>query len=159
MSEIRTALSNAMKDAMRAHEELKLQTVRMIMAKIKEQDIEARAKGNMDGIAEGDVLSLMQGMIKQRQESAKMYREGNRLELAVKEDEEIKIIEAFLPAQMSDEEVAGVVATLISSVGAAGIKDMGKVMAELRAKYAGPTRHGQGRSRGQTKAGRVILIP
>ncbi|MBP9050299.1 MAG: GatB/YqeY domain-containing protein [Alphaproteobacteria bacterium] len=137
MSEIRTALSNAMKDAMRAHEELKLQTVRMVMAKIKEQDIEARAKGNMDGIAEGDVLSLMQGMIKQRQESAKMYREGNRLELAVKEDEEIKIIEAFLPAQMSDEEVAGVVATLISSVGAAGIKDMGKVMAELRAKYAG----------------------
>ncbi len=137
MSEIRTALSNAMKDAMKAHEELKLQTVRMIMAKIKEQDIEARAKGNMDGIAEGDVLSLMQGMIKQRQESAKMYREGNRLELAVKEDEEIKIIEAFLPAQMSDEEVAGVVATLISSVGAAGIKDMGKVMAELKAKYAG----------------------
>lgn len=137
MSEIRTALSNAMKDAMRAHEELKLQTVRMVMAKIKEQDIEARAKGNMDGIAEGDVLSLMQGMIKQRQESAKMYREGNRLELAVKEDEEIKIIEAFLPAQMSDEEVAGVVATLISSVGASGIKDMGKVMAELRAKYAG----------------------
>ena len=137
MSEIRTALSNAMKDAMRAHEELKLQTVRMVMAKIKEQDIEARAKGNMDGIAEGDVLSLMQGMIKQRQESAKMYREGNRLELAVKEDEEIKIIEAFLPAQMSDEEVAGVVATLISSVGTSGIKDMGKVMAELRAKYAG----------------------
>ncbi len=137
MSEIRTALSNAMKDAMRAHEELKLQTVRMVMAKIKEQDIEARAKGNMDGIAEGDVLSLMQGMIKQRQESAKMYREGNRLELAAKEDEEIKIIEAFLPAQMSDEEVAGVVATLISSVGAAGIKDMGKVMAELKAKYAG----------------------
>lgn len=137
MSEIRTALSNAMKDAMRAHEELKLQTVRMIMAKIKEQDIEARAKGNMDGIAEGDILSLMQGMIKQRQESAKMYREGNRLELAAKEDEEIKIIEAFLPAQMSDEEVAGVVATLISSVGAAGIKDMGKVMAELKAKYAG----------------------
>lgn len=137
MSEIRTALSNAMKDAMKAHEELKLQTVRMVMAKIKEQDIEARAKGNMDGIAEGDVLSLMQGMIKQRQESAKMYREGNRLELAAKEDEEIKIIEAFLPAQMSDEEVAGVVATLISSVGAAGIKDMGKVMAELKAKYAG----------------------
>jgi uncharacterized protein YqeY len=137
MSEIRTALSNAMKDAMRAHEELKLQTVRMIMAKIKEQDIEARAKGNMDGIAEGDILSLMQGMIKQRQESAKMYREGNRLELAAKEDEEIKIIETFLPAQMSDEEVAGVVATLISSVGAAGIKDMGKVMAELKAKYAG----------------------
>lgn len=137
MSEIRTALSNAMKDAMKAHEELKLQTVRMVMAKIKEQDIEARAKGNMDGIAEGDILSLMQGMIKQRQESAKMYREGNRLELAVKEDEEIKIIEAFLPAQMSDEEVAGVVATLISSVGAAGIKDMGKVMAELKAKYAG----------------------
>ncbi|MBL8638314.1 MAG: GatB/YqeY domain-containing protein [Alphaproteobacteria bacterium] len=137
MSEIRTALSNAMKDAMKAHEELKLQTVRMVMAKIKEQDIEARAKGNMDGIAEGDILSLMQGMIKQRQESAKMYREGNRLELAVKEDEEIKIIEAFLPTQMSDEEVAGVVATLISSVGAAGIKDMGKVMAELKAKYAG----------------------
>lgn len=137
MSEIRAALMASMKEAMKAHEDVRLQTIRMALAKIKEQDIEARAKGNQDGIADGDILSLLQGMVKQRQESAKMYREGNRLDLAVKEDEEIKIIETFLPAQMSDEEVEGVVATLISSVGAAGIKDMGKVMAELKAKYAG----------------------
>lgn len=137
MSEKRTELTNAMKDAMRAKEELTLNTVRMIISKMKEQDIEARAKGNMDGIGDGEILSLMQGMIKQRQESAKVYREGGRPELAAKEDAEIVVIEKFLPAQLSETEVENAVAGLITATGASGIKDMGKVMAELKAQYAG----------------------
>ena len=137
MSEIRTTLTNSMKDAMRAKDELTLNTVRMIISKMKAEDIEARPKGNMDGISDGDILSLMQNMIKQRQESAKMYREGGRPELADKEDAEISVIEKFLPIQMSDAEVEAAVAVLIASVGASGIKDMGKVMAELKTKYAG----------------------
>lgn len=137
MSEKRTELTNAMKDAMRAKDELALNTIRMIISKAKAEDIEARAKGNMDGIGDGEVLSLMQGMIKQRQESAKMYRDGGRPELADKEDAEIKVIERFLPAQMSDDDMAAAIAAVITASGASSIKDMGKVMAEVKAKYAG----------------------
>lgn len=137
MSEIRATLTNSMKDAMRAKDELTLNTIRMIISKMKAEDIEARPKGNMDGISDGEILSLMQNMIKQRQESSKMYRDGGRPELADKEDAEIKIIEKFLPAQMSDADVENAVSGLIASVGASGIKDMGKVMAELKSKYAG----------------------
>ena len=137
MSEKRTELSNSMKDAMKSRDELTLNTIRMVIAKMKDQDIEARSKGNPDGITDGELLSLMQNMIKQRQESAKMYRDGNRPELAEKEDNEIKVIERFLPKQLSDEDVQKVVENLIASTGAASIKDMGKVMAELKANYAG----------------------
>jgi uncharacterized protein YqeY len=137
MSEKRTELNNSLKEAMKARDELRMNTIRMIIAKMKEHDIEARAKGNADGIGDGEILSIMQGMVKQRQESAKVYREGHRPELADKEDAEIKIIEGFLPKQLSDEEVSGAVAGIISATGAAGIKDMGKVMAELKTKYAG----------------------
>lgn len=137
MSEIRTTLTNAMKDAMRAKDELVLNTVRMIISKMKAEDIEARPKGNMDGISDGEILSLMQNMVKQRQESAKMYRDGGRPELAEKEEAEISVIEKFLPAQMSEAEVEAAVAGLIAATGAVGIKDMGKVMAELKTKYAG----------------------
>lgn len=137
MVETRAVLTAAMKEAMKAHEDTKLQTVRMALAKIKEQDIEARAQGNPNGIAEGQVLSLIQGMVKQRQDSARLYREGGRPELADKEDEEIGTLETFLPAQLSEEETAGVIVQLISLVGATEPRDMGKVMAELKTKYAG----------------------
>ncbi|MDD3020549.1 MAG: GatB/YqeY domain-containing protein [Alphaproteobacteria bacterium] len=133
----RAELSSALKEAMKAKDEQTLGTVRMIISKMKEQDIEARVKGNMDGIEDGQILSLMQGMIKQRQESAKMYQEGGRPELAEKEEAEIVIIEKFLPAQMSDDDIAATIVDLIASTGAASIKDMGKVMGELKAKYAG----------------------
>ena len=137
MSEKRTELTNALKEAMKAKDELVMNTIRMVIAKMKEQDIEARAKGNMDGISDGEILSLMQNMIKQRQESAKMFRDGGRPELAEKEDNEIKVIEKFLPAQLSDEEMQKVVEQLVAATGATSIRDMGKVMAELKAKYAG----------------------
>ncbi|HRK98722.1 MAG: GatB/YqeY domain-containing protein [Alphaproteobacteria bacterium] len=137
MSEKRTELSTALKEAMKAKDEKTLGTVRMIISKMKEQDIEARVKGNMEGIDDGQILSLMQGMIKQRQESAKMYIDGARPELAAKENEEIAIIEKFLPAQMSDDDIAAAIIGLIASTEATSIKDMGKVMGELKAKYAG----------------------
>jgi len=137
MSEKRTELTNALKEAMKAKDELVMNTIRMVIAKMKEQDIEARAKGNMDGISDGEILSLMQNMIKQRQESAKMFRDGGRPELAEKEDNEIKVIDKFLPAQLSDEDVQKVVDQLVAATGATSIRDMGKVMAELKAKYAG----------------------
>lgn len=137
MTEKRTEITNAMKEAMKARDETRLSTTRLILSKMKEQDIEARTKGNMDGIGDSEILSMMQGMIKQRQESAKIYREGNRAELAEKEEAEIKVIESFLPAQLSDSDVDKIVGELVEKSGATSIKDMGKVMAELKAHYAG----------------------
>jgi len=133
----RAELNASLKEAMKAKDEMTLNTVRMVISKMKEQDIEARVKGNMDGIDDSQILSLMQGMIKQRQESAKMYKDGGRPELAEKEEAEITIIEKFLPAQLSEEEIAGVIVDLIAATGANSIKDMGKIMGELKAKYAG----------------------
>ena len=137
MSEKRTELTNSMKEAMKAKDQLTLDTVRMVLAKIKDQDIAARSSGNQDGISDGDIASLMQNMIKQRQESAKMYRDGNRPELAEKEDNEISVIEKYLPKQLSDAEIQSVVEQIVASTGASSIKDMGKVMGELKANYAG----------------------
>lgn len=137
MSEKRTELTNSMKEAMKAKDQLTLDTVRMVLAKIKDQDIAARSTGNQDGISDGEIASLMQNMIKQRQESAKMYRDGNRPELAAKEDSEISVIEKYLPKQLSDAEIQSVVEKIVASTGATSIKDMGKVMGELKANYAG----------------------
>lgn len=148
MSEKRTQLTNSMKEAMKAKDELTLGTVRMVLAKIKDQDIAARSTGNQDGISDGDIASLMLNMIKQRQESSKMYRDGKRPELADKEDSEIKVIEGFLPKQLSDAEIQSVVEKIIAATGAASIKDMGKVMGELKTNYAGQLDMG--------KAGAVI---
>ena len=144
----RAEISTAMKEAMKAKDEMTLATTRLILAKMKELDIEDRAKGNADGIGDAQILSMMQGMIKQRVESAKVYREGNRPELAEKEEAEIKAIETFLPKQLSDAEIETVVGEIVTKTGATSVKDMGKVMAELKANYAGQLDMG--------KAGAVI---
>lgn len=133
---LRDAVSNAIKEAMKNHEAEKLSTARMILAGIKEKDVDARGKGK-ECAAEADLMSMMQTMIKQRQESAKMYRDGNRPELAEKEETEIKIIQEFLPKQMDDAEVDAAIASVISEINASSMKDMGAVMAKLREKYAG----------------------
>jgi hypothetical protein len=104
---------------------------------MKDKDINSRTDGRNDGIDESTLLSMLQSMIKQRLESAKIFRENNRPELAEKEEAEIKVIEEFLPQQLSDDDVAKVIGDIIAATGAAGIKDMGKVMGELKAKYAG----------------------
>ena len=134
---LRTRLNEALKQAMLAKNQRAVSTVRLILAALKDRDIAARSRGVTDGIDEAEILSMLQTMIKQRGESIKLYEQGGRLELAEQEREEIAVIESFLPKQMSDEEVAAAVKAVVEEIGATCIKDMGKVMAELKARYAG----------------------
>ena len=108
----------------------------MVNSTIKNADIEARGQGKPP-LADGDLLGVLQKMIKQRQESVELYEKGNREELAAQERAEIAVISAYLPKQMSDDDVKAAVAAVISETGASGIKDMGKVIGALKAKYAG----------------------
>lgn len=132
---IRDDINNALKEAMKAKNERTVSTLRMVNAALKNADIEARTTGKPLGDAE--VLSLLQKMIKQRQESVELYKKGDRPELVKQEEEEIAVISAYLPKQMSDAEVAAAIDAAIAETGAAGMKDMGKVIAVLRGKYAG----------------------
>ena len=134
---LRQRLNDALKDALKSKDQPGVSTVRLILAALKDRDIAARSKGNMDGISEDEILGLMQGMIKQRQESIGLYEKGGRLELAEQEKSEIAVIERFLPKQMSDVEIIAVVKDAIAETGAQGIKDMGKVMAALKGRHAG----------------------
>lgn len=134
---IREQIKAKLIEAMKAKDEKTTGTLRLINAAIKDKDIDARSKGNMDGIDDSGVMSLLQSMIKQRRESIDMYVKGGRSDLAVGEQAEIDVIQSFLPKQMSDEEVMAAIRALIAEVGATSIKDMGKVMGALKAKYAG----------------------
>ena len=133
---LRDDLQNALKEAMKEKNMPVVGAVRMIIAGMKEKDVEARGKGK-ERAEDTELLAMMQTMIKQRNESVKIYLEGNRPELAEKEKAEIEVIESFLPKQLTDEEILNVVKETITAIGAASVKDMGKVMAELKAKYAG----------------------
>src|ERR1700744_1471440 len=133
---LRDDINNAVKEAMKAKEERKLSTLRMVNSTIKNADIEARGQGKPP-LSDADLLSVFQKMIKQRQESVELYDKGGRAELAAQEREEIAIISAYLPKQMSDADVTAAIKAAIASTGAAGMKDMGKVIAELKAKYTG----------------------
>ena len=133
----REEFSSALKEAMKNKDQVTLSTVRLIQAALKERDINARGAGNPDGISEPEILSMLQSMVKQRQESARTYRDANRPELAEREEAEIKVIESFLPKQMGEAEVAQAVESVIKEIGAADIKDMGKVMNALKERYAG----------------------
>ena len=134
---LRDAFSERLKQAMRAKDTRAVSTVRLILAGLKERDVDARGSGNQEGIPEPEILRLLQGMVKQRRESIELYRKGNRPELAQQEEEEIVVIESFLPKQMSEDEIAGAAKAAIAEAGAAGIKDMGKVMSLLRERHAG----------------------
>jgi len=134
---LREKLSDAMKDAMRARDTAGLGTIRLILAKIKEADIAARTETSRDGVPEDRILSILQGMIKQRNESIALYTKGNRPELADKEKAEIAVIERFLPQQMDAAAVETAVRAAVAESGAKSVKDMGAVMAALKAKYAG----------------------
>lgn len=136
MSALRPRLIDDMKTAMKAGEQARLETIRLIIAKMKEADINGRA-GGKDAATDSELLSMMQGMIKQGQESAKIFRDNNRPELADKEEAEIKVIEGYMPTQLSDDAAAQAIAAVIVATGAIGVKDMGKVMAEVKAKFAG----------------------
>ncbi len=134
---LRDKLNEAMKDAMRARDTAALGTIRLILAKLKEVDIAARTEANREGVADDRILSMLQGMIKQRNESVALYEKGNRADLADKEKAEIAVIERFLPQQMDEAAVEAAIREAIAATGAASIKDMGKVVGQLKAKYAG----------------------
>jgi uncharacterized protein YqeY len=132
---IRDDINKALTEAQKAKNERTVSTLRMVNSTLKNADIEARTTGKPLGDAE--VLSILQKMIKQRQESVEMYKKGARPDLVKQEEEEIAIISVYLPKQMSDADVTAAIAAAITETGAAGMKDMGKVIASLRAKYAG----------------------
>ncbi len=133
---LREDLQKALKESMLNKDMDTVSAVRLIIAGMKEKDVDARGKGLKEA-SEADLLSMMQGMIKQRNDSIKMYVEGNREDLAAKERKEISVIERFLPKQMSDAEIETAIKAIIAETGAASMKDMGKVMGALKAKYAG----------------------
>lgn len=133
---IRETLSSAMKEAMKAKDTRRLSTVRMVQAAVKDRDIANRGAGKEE-TSEDEILQILQKLVKQREESAKIYEEAGRNELATQEREEIDVLKTFMPEQLSDEKVAEIVAAIVTETGAAGMKDMGKVMAILRERYAG----------------------
>ncbi len=134
---LREKLNDALKEAMRARDMAAVGAVRLILAKLKEVDIAARTEASREGVADDRILSMLQGMIKQRNESVALYEKGGRPELAEKEKAEIAVIERFLPKQMDETAVEAAVREAVAASGAKSIKDMGGVMAALKAKYAG----------------------
>jgi uncharacterized protein len=136
MPEMRATITEDVKTAMKAGEKDKLSTLRMMQAAIKDRDIANRGTGK-DAASDDELLQLFTKMVKQREESAAIYDTGGRPELAAKERQEIGFIHAYMPKQLSDDETKAAIAEIIAETGAASIKDMGKVMAELRGKYSG----------------------
>ncbi len=134
---LREILSQSLKDAMKAKEVRRISTLRLILAALKDRDIASRTRADGAGVAEEEILQMMQTMIRQRRESIALYEKGGRLDLAAQEQEEISIIEGYLPRQMSEDEIRAVGRQIVGEIGAKGIKDMGRVMAALKQRYAG----------------------
>lgn len=134
---LRERLNDELKAAMKAKEQHRVSTLRLILAAIKDRDVAARGEGNPEGIGDDEILQLLAKMIRQRRESIKLYEEGGRVDLAEGEAAEIAVIEGFLPRQLDDDEVEKAVREAIGEVGATGLKDMGRTMAVLKERYAG----------------------
>lgn len=134
---LRERLQVALKDAMKAKEAERLSTLRLINAAIKDREIASRGEGTEQEVGDPEILAIMGKMVKQRQESARAYEEGGRLELAEKEQNEIRVIEEFLPRQLGAEEIEAAVKAAVAEAGATSIRDMGRVMAVLKGKYTG----------------------
>jgi uncharacterized protein len=133
---LRDTINDALKDAMKARDQRRVSTLRLVNAALKNADIEARGQGK-EALGEDAVLGVMQKMIKQRQESAELYDKGGRPELAAQEREEIAIISGFLPQQMSDLEAGSMIQQIVHELNAQGLKDMGRTMAALKERFAG----------------------
>src|SRR5436190_22827254 len=133
---LRQAFSDRLKEAMKARDSRTVSTVRLILAGLKERDVAARGQGNLDGLSEAEIQRMLQTMIKQRRESIALYRQGNRLDLAQQESEEIAVIESFLPRQLDESEIEAAAKAAIDQTGATTVKDLGKVMAVLRERHA-----------------------
>ena len=140
---LRQAFTDRLKQAMKARDARTVSTVRLIIAGLKDRDIAARVEGNTEGVSETEIKRLLQAMVKQRRESIALYEQGNRADLARQEGEEITVIESFLPRQFDKDEIEAAVKSVITETEAASIKDLGKVMAALRERYAGVIDLGQ----------------
>jgi uncharacterized protein YqeY len=134
---LRRQFSDALKIAMLGKDNRAVSTLRLILAALKDRDIAARGRGVTEGISDDEILQMLQSMIKQRRESITLYEQGARLDLATIESEEITIIERFMPVQFSEEKIKDIVQQIIIECQAGGLKDMGRVMAILKEKYAG----------------------
>ena len=133
---MRDLINDALKEAIKNQDKTRMATLRLISAAIKDRDIEGRAKGR-DSVSDEDILGILAKMIRQREESASIYEENGRLEMAAQEREEIEIIRSFLPQQLSDEDVEAACRKAVEAVGAEGLRDMGKCMGALKKRYAG----------------------
>ena len=134
---LRDRLSDALKSSMKEKNQVAVSTLRLILTAIKDRDIAARSKGVDDGIPDDEILQVLQTMVRQRNESIEMYRKGNREELAQREEQEIEVIQGFMPKQLDEAEMEAAIAEVIEATGASSIKDMGKAMGALRERYAG----------------------
>ena len=134
---LRQRLNDELKAAMKSRDQRATSTLRLILAALKDRDIAARPRGVTDGVDETEIIDMLQKMVRQRQESIVLYKQGNRPELAEQEQGEINMIERFLPQKMSDTEAAMAVESVVKELGAATIKDMGRVMAALKERYSG----------------------
>ena len=134
---LRERLNDALKEAMKAKDQRRVSALRMILAKLKDLDIAARTAESREGIGEGAILQALTAMVKQRRESIALYKQGGRADLVAQEEGEIAVIESFMPRQLDEAEIAAAAGEAIAAVEAKSVKDMGKVMAALKARYAG----------------------
>ena len=134
---LRERLNDALKDAMRAKDQRKVSTIRLINAAVKDRDIASRTGESRDGVPDDEILQILSKMIRQRQDSIEAYEKGGRIDLATQEREEIAIIESFQPPQLSEEDIHKACAEAVDKVQAKGLKDMGRTMAVLKESYAG----------------------
>lgn len=136
-TELRCRINAELKESLKGKDTVTTSTVRLILAALKDRDIAARGQGKDDGLSDDEILSLLQSMVKQRNESIKMYEDAGRTDLATREADEITVISRFLPKQMNEAEIKDALQSAITETGAEGMKDMGKVMGLVKAKYPG----------------------
>ena len=134
---LRQRLSDALKQALKARDQRSVSTLRLVLAQLKDRDIAARPSGNTAGIGEAEIVDMLHKMVKQRQESIALYRQGNRPDLVQQEEGEIAVIERFMPKQLDEAETAAAIDSAVGETGAQSIKDMGKVMAKLKERFPG----------------------
>jgi len=134
---LRQRLNDALKEALKARDHRSVSTLRLVLAQLKDRDIAARPSGNAAGIGESEIVEMLHKMVKQRHESIVLYKQGNRPDLVRQEEEEIAVIERFMPKQLDEAETAAAIEAAIKESGAQTIKEMGKVMARLKEQFAG----------------------
>ena len=134
---LRQRLNDALKEAMKSRDLRSVSAIRLVLAQLKDRDIAARPGGNTTGIGEGEIVEMLGKMVKQRQESIVLYKQGNRPDLVQQEEEEITVIERFMPKQLDEAESAAAIDAALAETGAQSLKDMGRVMAMLKERFAG----------------------